>query len=144
MSNDFNPYAQHGQQYPAPGPNYGPPPPPRGGSRLWAYIIAGVVLAGGVLVVACCGGLFVAGKSVMEQEILYALRDNPTIREHIGEIQDVTYNLSATIAHDDDDADVFDIVGTKGSGEVTAYTDEDLGFISGTLRLSNGESYELP
>jgi hypothetical protein len=148
MSNDFNPYSQFGQQPPSHGQpgygqSYGPPPPPRS-SRLWAYIIAAVVVLFGGLSCACCGGLGFAGKSMLEQDVINALRDHPTVREHLGEIRNVTYNLVATSAHEDEDSEVYDIVGDQGSGELTAWFDDDHEFLHGSLRLENGDTYELP
>jgi hypothetical protein len=79
---------------------------------------------------------------VLESQVLYDLRDHPVIQEHIGEIQEVSVNIAGTGATDDD-SEVYDLRGTKGSGELTAYFDDDHNFISGTLRLPSGETYEI-
>jgi hypothetical protein len=137
----YNPYAP-----PMGAPPYPPAAPRKSGKRL-GWIIAGV---GGLSILLCCGGiagLAYFGMGLVATEVRNLVREHPVVVEHIGEIQTIKLNFTETGAADDADTFVYDLTGTKGRGVLTAKHvtnaagDEEL--VSGTLRLPNGEEYDL-
>lgn len=129
------------------------PRPPRSGRRQkssagkWAMIliIAAVVLGGGTLV--CCGGFVYFGLNIMSAEVETELRDNARLREHIGELQELTMNFTRSLANDEDDIFVYNVRGTLGNGELTVHhiTGDDGRelVVAASLRLSDGRTIEL-
>ncbi|QEG41953.1 Coa1/Tim21 domain-containing protein [Roseimaritima ulvae] len=122
---------------------------PQGGSKLpWILgAIGGVVLLG---VLVCCGGgyaLVNLGMNVVAEDIRMQLRDHPTVREHIGEIESIDTAFGASLAHEDDDTFVYNVSGDKGDGELTVKSvtggDGMEDIVSATLRTDDGETYEL-
>jgi hypothetical protein len=123
------------------------PPRPRSGSNwVWIAIVFGGVTLG-VALMACCGGVVYFGLGVTTAEIETDLRDNPILREHIGEVEKFTMNFIRSVAEDDDDIWVYDVVGTKASGQLTVHhTTNDQGneeIHSAKLRLKDGTTVEL-
>ena len=119
-----------------------------GGRKIGCWVAAFV--GGALVVLTCCGGILALGLfglNMMDTEIEREIRDNPVIVEHIGEIQSFETDWMASFTMDDDDVYVFQIEGTKGSGEIAARClPEDDGswkVESGTLRLSSGEKHDL-
>ncbi len=110
-------------------------------------IVAGIGLVGVLVCCGLCGGLGYFGMNVFSEQVANELRDNPILREHIGEIQSFTLNFTATAAHDSEDVFVFDVQGSKGQGVVTAESqtipDDSEAVISATLRLPTGEVIDL-
>jgi hypothetical protein len=112
----------------------------------WGALALG---CGGMLALCCGGGsgLVYFGMSVMAEEIKTKVRDDPALREHIGEIQQFEADMMASIAEADDDTYVYHVQGTKGSGElrVKSVTDDngDEQVVSGTLRLPDGTEVQL-
>lgn len=108
-------------------------------------IIAAVVLGGGTLV--CCGGFVYFGLNIMSAEVETELRDNARLREHIGELQELTMNFTRSLANDEDDIFVYNVRGTLGSGELTVHhiTGDDGRelVVAASLRLSDGRTIEL-
>lgn len=108
-------------------------------------IVTAVVLGGGTLV--CCGGFVYFGLNIMSAEVEAELRDNARLREHIGEIQKLTVDFTRSLANDDDDIFVYNVRGTKASGELTVHhiTGDDGKEIvlAASLRLSDGRTIEL-
>lgn len=111
-------------------------------------IVLAVIGGGGILV--CCGGmgaLFYFGAHVVAKEVELELRDNPVLIQHIGEIEDLRMDWTATAAHPDQDVLVFTVRGTKGQGEVIVNTvtqfDENNQVQWATLRLPDGEEIPL-
>jgi hypothetical protein len=84
---------------------------------------------------------------IISTEIANDLRDNPVMREHVGEIQSFDINLTASAAEPDDDVYVFDVVGDKGTGTATvkSITDEDGNeqIVWATRRTSDGTTFDL-
>lgn len=145
MSNDFNPYGNSGQAFP---PYHDPyaRPPRKSGSAIWLWVIGGVVVLGGAMATACCCGLAHLGLEVEVSELEQEIRDHPLVKQHIGEIQELTRNWSASIARQEeyeDDVWVFDIKGTKGSGEIVAVYDDEDNLQSAELRSSDGRTFKL-
>jgi hypothetical protein len=87
------------------------------------------------------------GFGVFADEVESDLRSNPVIVEHIGRFEEFDLDLSASIATDGDEDFVFRVVGTKGSGLITAtcVTNEDgvEEVVAGTVQLDSGESLDL-
>jgi hypothetical protein len=127
---------------------YPPPlsPQPRKKSKV-IWIVLGTLLLGGVVVCACCGGFVCLGFGVMSTQIANDLRDNPAMRQHVGEIQSFKCNIIASAAEEDEDTFVFDVVGDKGTGTVTvkSMTDADGNeeIIWARLRTSDGSTIDL-
>lgn len=98
--------------------------------------------------VLCCGGLAYFGFNLMATELEVAIRDNPTIHEHLGDVESVSLNFMKSIADDDDDTWVYNVKGSKAQGELTVVqtTDDDGDevFHSAQLRLADGRTIEVP
>jgi hypothetical protein len=133
----------------------GTPPPPPKKSMLWLWILLGV---GGVLVLICCGcmGLayFGGGKAmnatmdIVGKEIRPSLDADPVIQEHVGEIQSLSGDFSATIQESQNTGRqgemVFRIKGSKGEGVVIGRPNQvDMRLEDGHLRMSTGEEFPL-
>ena len=100
-----------------------------------------------VLVVAGVGGLLYWGWDLFVGQAEELLNANPVIQEHIGSIEELTIDFTATGEADGDDVFVFEVKGDKGSGVVTAEfvtIDENSEELrSGKLDLPSGETYDL-
>jgi hypothetical protein len=132
----------YGQQ-----PRYDPYAPPRRSSLTWLWALVG---GGALLVLLCCGGGFLVmrfGFSVMAVEVKDQLRDNPKVREHLGEITQFDMDLTGSMAAEGEDVYRYKVRGTKGSGELTVkhHTgDNDKEVIDkASLRLSNGTTLQV-
>ena len=145
MSYEFNAPPPPPQGYP---PMAGPPMlPPQSGSMLkWILIIGGVGL---LSVAVCCGGGYLLvgfGMNIVEADLERQLRDHPRIREALGEIESFETNWAASMAIEDDDTFVYDVVGTIARGEITVdstSTDDSEEINWAELRLTSGETIEL-
>lgn len=107
-----------------------------------------LILAGcGFLIVAGCCGFAFWGWGLFTDQAKDALNANPVIQEHIGNIESIETDFTATGNAEGDDVFVFRIKGPKGSGVVTAEfisTGADSEEVrSGTLELDSGETYDL-
>jgi len=70
-------------------------------------------------VLMCCGGgyaLIGFGMNVVAEDIRMQLRDHPTIQEHIGEMESLDVNFTASMAHPDDDTFIYEASGSKAKG----------------------------
>lgn len=133
-----------------PGPFGFPPPsppsstPPTSTSKLVIVMLVG--LAGALLlgVLVCCGGglgLVYWGQSTVAPQIVAQVRDQPAIREHIGEVQSCNWNASASLDEDDPDTLVFEIRGSHGSGTLitrSETTDDGERVVAARLILPDG------
>ena len=87
------------------------------------------------------------GLGVLAADIEIQLRDHPTIRQHIGEIEDLSVNFLKSSAVDDPDTFVYDIRGDRGAGELTITSvsdsegNEDI--FAAQLRLDSGEIIDI-
>lgn len=117
------------------------------GSNCLAWTLGCAVVSGIMMVFLCCGGIGYFGVNIMNTEVQAELRDNPQIREHLGELSSVQLNMFKSMTHDGDDIWVYDLTGSKGKGEITIHqTTNDSGdeeFHSATLRLSDGQTIEI-
>jgi hypothetical protein len=124
------------------------PPAKRSSCGCWLLATVLVVLALSLLV-CCGGGYFVTrfGMSMLTSEIEDQLRDNPLLRDKIGDVQSFEMDWVRSFRDQQDDTFVYRVKGTKGEGEVTVrHVTNDEGdeeILSATLRLPNGERVEL-
>ena len=102
------------------------------------------------LVFACLALLLATGCGVLgefERQVAEDIKDNPVIRRHIGDIESIDIDWTATGEEPGDDVFVFSLKGSNGEGVLTAEcitvdaTHEDV--VSGSLRLPSGESIDL-
>ena len=106
-------------------------------------IVLGVV----VLLVVAVGAVTWYGLDLVAEQVKADIEDNPVIVEHIGRIESIELDFSASADAPGDDTFVFELKGTKGSGVLTAEVvtvgDEHEEVRSGTLRLASGETVDL-
>ena len=146
MSNWQSPPGPGQQPYKPPASSfYGPPQPPKSSAGLWIALAMG-----GILLLVCgggCMGLLIFGMNISEQEIITQLRDNPKLREHIGEIQSLNIDLVASSAQDESEVFVYNVKGNKGSGTLTIHegTSDDFETLveEATLRLPDGTQVQI-
>ena len=119
------------------------------GKPVWVVLaIILVMLVGGTAI--CCGGMFFVGSwglDIVAQDIARQLRDDPVIQEEIGEIEEISMNLTASATHADDETFVYDVRGSKGSGELTVQSvtlpqgGEEI--LSASLRTEDGRQIDI-
>ena len=112
---------------------------------LIAGIVVAVIVGGGLAFLLCCGGMAYFSIGVYADSIGEQLRDNPVVREQIGDIQEVKFNIAASGAVAADNMQAFDVVGSKGSGMLRVRLDDTVQppkVVSGTLQ-ANGETFDL-
>ncbi len=120
------------------------------GSNTWKWVL-GILGGGGLLMVLlCCGGgigLVGFGMNIVEEDLKNQLRDNPQIKEHIGEITKFDVNFVKSTANSDDDVFVYDVEGTNGSAELTIDSESGVDgsevIRSASMRLPDGDVVEL-
>ena len=87
------------------------------------------------------------GLNVFSSEVEADLRDNPVIVEHLGRIEELEVDLTASMTTEGDDDFVFRARGTKGAGLISAtcVTNDDgvEEVIAGTIQLDSGETLDL-
>ncbi len=136
-----NPYA----------PASGMQPPPKKSSYLWLYILLGVL---GFFALGCCGcvGLGIWGFNKAQDELgkimLAQAGQNPVVQEKLGDISSARMNLVASAQEAEENKGepgilVFDVQGSKASGQLIVQQDgpEKLKFRE--LRISGGETINL-
>ena len=113
-------------------------------------IIAGIAAGvGGLFFLGCCGlgGVMLLAFSMITEEVKVQVRDHSVIQEHIGEIESFSVMYGASLASGDDDTFMYEIQGTRGSGELTvrSVTDGNGNEIvtSASLRTSQGTTHAL-
>ena len=147
------------------GPSYGGPggPPYAGGPQQpapkkgpnWLLIVGIVVgvlaLGGAALGVCCCGGGWAAFGGALQMNadaVAKAVRDNPVVQEHVGDITSITLNFeeTATASEEAPERFAYDVKGSKGSGLLVVENNNDINAMEiyyGELILPNGEVYDL-
>ena len=101
------------------GPGQTVQPAPKSNALWWILGILGVLTVGGALV--CCGGGYFAfqfGTQVVADTVKSSISADPAIQEHIGDITDISMNLTATGAVGGGNKMVLDLKGEKGTGQV--------------------------
>lgn len=126
------------------------PAPRRKKSSSAAWLIAIFVGLGGIFVLLCCGGAvgFVwFGLNVIAEDIKAQLRDNPVVVEHLGQLQELEVDFTASSAIADNGTFVYRAIGSKGAGELTVKSitgpDGSEDIVSGVLRLPDGQTFDL-
>lgn len=117
--------------------------PRRRSRRIW-MMAAAVAAAAGAASVACCGGGFMLAVRTSTQDAQLSIEDNPVLLAHLGEIREMSakdpMNAFGSIWR-------FDVVGTKGQGELVAtLVQEGVGpsrVVAARLTMSTGESFDL-
>ncbi len=122
--------------------------PKKPDKSLWIFALLG----GGFFLVAlvCCGGgaaFFGFALNFAEEDLKHQLRDNADIRQHIGEIEEFSFNFMKTGAVDEEDVIVYDVRGSKGEAELTIDSEIDADgtelIRSVVMRLTNGETIHV-
>ena len=140
--NSANPYlAQPASQPAAPPP--GPPQPAKKSSIGCILIVLAIVGGGGVLL-CCGGGGFMAwfGTRMLGEVVTKSLKDHPVIKEHLGELESMSIDFSATGENNEQDTIVFQAKGSKGTGTLYVKTNQGNGdkpVESARLKLPNGQ-----
>lgn len=146
-----NPYGEGSAYKPATGfggpytPPSGPQPPKQNQGCLIAGIVGGILGVIGLICAGCCGfGFFALDAQYKEtaRQLSVDYRNDPIVKEHVGEVKEISYNWSATIAREDDNLDVYDIVGDKGKAQLVVDADDEE-IYSVTLQNDKGE-WDLP
>lgn len=103
-----------------------------------------------VVFVVCCGaGIWMAnfGMSVVSADIERQLRDHPQIRQSVGETESLEVNWAHSLAHEDENTFIYDVIGSKGRGQITiesvSNSEGSEEIVSAELRLSTGEIVDL-
>jgi hypothetical protein len=99
--------------------------------------------------IGCCSGtlgVVYLGWQLVEDELLVQLRDNPKIREHLGELKSLDLDVSKSLATKED-VSVFAAVGTTGTGELTVTHETDNAgdeqILDAKLRLPDGQVIQV-
>lgn len=119
---------QQGGQRPYPqsynDPGFGQPVKPSSNRTLyWILGIVSAVTIGGAIV--CCGGgyfLIQFTTSELAKQFRGPVQNSPEVVEHIGEIEDMTLSFQAMQAAGDQGKLVFEVKGSKSSGQVVVDT----------------------
>ena len=119
------------------------------GCLISIIVVVVLVIGGGV-------GLYFWGTGYVEDQAKIAVQDDPVLKEHIGEIEEIDLNLQATgtaSGKQDEDAEekrtvlVFDLVGSKGSGQLTVAMGQGekdgMAFSDGSITMSDGKKFDL-
>ncbi len=110
----------------------------------WVLAGCGCLGIGGVLLLGIVSVVAIRYASVeLSDDLKSRLAGNPQIQEHVGEIRELNLNLMKTGAEDDEDIFIYDVVGSKASGELRV-VDSDFGdFQSVQLRRDGDEWFEI-
>jgi len=119
---------QQGGQRPYPqsynDPSFGQAVKPSSNRTLyWILGIVSAVTIGGAIV--CCGGgyfLILFTTSELAKQFRGPVQNSPEVVEHIGEIEDMTLSFQAMQAAGEQGKLVFEVTGTKSSGQVVVDT----------------------
>lgn len=126
-------------------------------SNVLLYVLLGL---GGAAILACCGcggAMYFTmqfGLSQAAAQLKPQLQSDPVVQEHVGDISDLGMNIMATGTEAQKNPNqakgeekiVFDIKGSKGSGQVVGQMDQGAGQVrlrNAELRMSSGETFQL-
>jgi len=109
------------------------------------WIVLGLVGVGLALVL-CCGGLGYYGLNFATEFIKESYENHPTMQEQIGTVEEFSMNFVASGEAEKKSPTnkvvIFDVSGSKGSGELWFEQTADNKFVSAELRM-NGEVFNL-
>ncbi len=120
------------------------------GNRRTVMVIVGLVAAGAVSIAVCCGGLLHFGFETMAEEVRVQLEADRRFTAHVGQIQKLELEFTASIVDDDDDLWTYNVTGTKWSGriQVKQQANDDWTqtqqIVWVRFTLASGEKVELP
>ena len=125
--------------------------PPQKSSKVWLWVLGTIGVLGVVGALVCCGGGYFAmkaGTGMLAEVFKQQLIGNPTIDEHIGDIESMEMNFGATQQHADESqgAIAFDISGSKGSGTILIKQDpsgDGTGIATAELIMSDGSRHPV-
>ena len=109
------------------------------GSKI-LLIILGVFGLLGLLTIGCCVGISMFGIGALTTAVKDGYADHELVRQHIGEINNISTNFSDT--GETDGGMVFDVEGSKASGQIVVYQQQGDRFGDGELRVG-GQTYDL-
>ena len=116
------------------------------GSRL-PLILLGAFSVGCVALVAVVGYLSYTGLKTFQRETRTALEANAVIRENLGAIESIEFDLTKSSDFEDDNTFVMRVYGSLGEGEVTAALVQNepdtQELVDGELRLDDGRVLPL-
>ena len=117
------------------------------GCGIWFWIFGGVIGVG-LAGVCCCGGVIYFGMQVVTEGVGEQLCHHPTVVEHIGEVEQFSFNFMETgNAEGSGDVLVFDVKGSKGTGliycEQIPDSEGNPEILWAELRLPDGRKFEL-
>jgi hypothetical protein len=146
-----NPYGEGSAYKPASGfgspydsPTGIPDPPKKSRGCLVAGIVGGILGVFALLCAGCLGlGFFALDAEYKEtaRQLSVDYRNDPKVKEEVGEVREITYNWGATLAREDE-RDVFDVRGDKGTAQLVLDADSEE-ISSVTLQNGKGE-WDLP
>lgn len=100
-----------------------------------------------VVVAVASYGVVRFGIELIEDEVRRDLAGNPVLLEHLGEIQDLSLDFTASRELPGENDFAFEIRGAKASGVLRATVltgDDELEHVTaGTITLANGDEYDL-
>jgi hypothetical protein len=110
-----------------------------------------ILLGGGALMALLCVGgvvgVVVLGFNIMTAEVKEQVRDNPKLREHIGEVINLDIDFVGSMAVEGDDTYRYKVRGTKSDGELTIrhHTNDDGDEVidEAWLRLPTGDKVTI-
>lgn len=132
-------------------PNTGQPAAPtvKKKSNVWLWVIGIIGGLGLVAAIACCGSVFWAynfGMGKVAEAVKADLMGNPVIGEHIGDIEELSMNLTATGEEQQNGGKpntmVMDVKGSKGSGQLILTPGQGGGFSTIELELPDGTRHQ--
>ena len=123
---------------------------PRQGLSTWVIVLIVLGVLGSGFLVLCCGGgvaFLYFGMQVFSEEIANELRDNPTLIEHVGNVESFEIDWIGSAAADGESVFLFDVKGSKADGVVTCESitlEDGTEYISwAELELLDGTSVDL-
>jgi len=118
-------------------------------TNVWLWVIGIIGGLGLVAAIVCCGGSYWAfnfGMGKVAETVKTDLMGNPVIGEHIGDIEDLSMNLTATGEEQQNGAKpntmVLDAKGSKGSGKLIVTPGPGGGFDTIELELPDGTRHQ--
>lgn len=89
-----------------------------GGALAW---VLGILAVLALLVVLAVGALVMTGWNLFAEQARVAAQKQPEVLDRIGEIREFDFNLVKTGEAEGSDEFVFDLVGSKGRGQLRAH-----------------------
>ncbi len=116
----------------------------------WTCLAITLATGGLAMLLVCCGGggaLMWFGMNIISAEIEDQLRENETLKQHVGVVESFSLDFTRTAAKNDSDEMVFHVKGSQGSGYVTVVSetnnDGDEEIRTAVLRLPDGKEIPL-